>query len=183
MIIGYARISTEYQSTDMQLNALKQANCEVIYSDIASSMKIRIELNNCLKAINENDTLVVYKLDRLGRSVREVVNVLYELEQKNVNIISLSDHLDGTNPQGRLMLNILLSFSQFERELTVQRVKQGLKAAIDRGSTLGRPKLLNKKQAKLAFKMRYEQHLTVNWICKELKISRPTYYRYIAMFK
>jgi DNA invertase Pin-like site-specific DNA recombinase len=183
MKIGYARISTGDQSIDMQLNVLNKAECTVIYSDVVSSIKQRPELVKCLKSLNEGDTLIVYKLDRIGRSVREVVNILYDLEQRKINIISLSDHLDSSNPQGRLMLNILLSFAQFERELIVQRVNQGLKTAREKGIKLGRKSYLDRKKAKLAYKMRVIQHYTVDHICRELNLTKPTFYRYVAMFK
>ena len=178
--IGYARISTDKQSTDMQLNALKQANCDVIYSDICSSMKVRTELNKCLQSLNKNDVLVVYKLDRLGRSVREILNILHELELINVSFISLQDYLDTSTPQGRLMLNILLSFGQFERELTVQRVNQGIKTAREKGIKLGRPDKLTVDQIKELKKLR-KAGFKISFLMDKYNISRQSFYNYLNM--
>jgi len=180
MKIGYARVSTLNQKLDLQLNALISAGCEVIYSEKLGATKLRPEFNKCMKSLNKSDTLICYKLDRLGRSLRDVINVIYELNSKGVELISLSDKMDTTTSQGRLMLNILLSFAQFEREIIIDRTKAGLQAARERGVKLGRP--LDPKvreNRRKARKMR-KQNYKISYICKTLNISRSTCYEYIS---
>ena len=144
---------------------------------------MQLNISKCLQSLNKSDILIIYKLDRIGRSVREVVNILYDLEQRKIDFISLSDHLDTTNPQGRLMLNILLSFSQFERELTVQRVNAGLKAAKDKGIKLGSPVRIDRIKAKQVYDDKYKFNLTIEYILEKYHISKRTYYNYISLFQ
>lgn len=178
MKIGYARISTDKQSLDMQLLALHEVKCDIIYQDVISSVKNRTELNKCLKSLHKGDILIVYKMDRIGRSIREVVNILYDLEQLGVKFISLTDNFDTSTPQGDLLMNMLLSFAQFERKLIIQRVNDGLKAAKDRGVKLGRPDYLDLNKVKEAKKLR-KQKYKPSVICDKLNISKPTLYRYL----
>jgi len=180
MKVGYARISTDKQSLDMQLQALNEGNCDVIYQDVISSVKNRVELNKCLKSLNKGDILVVYKMDRVGRSIREVVNILYDLEQLGVKFISLTDNFDTSTPQGDLLMNMLLSFAQFERKLIIQRVNDGLKAAKDRGVRLGRPELLTPYQTKELKKLRKSGY-KISFLMNKYKISRKSLYNYLNM--
>src|SRR5690242_4958981 len=127
MKIGYARVSTEEQNLDLQLDALTRAGCEKIYQEKVSGMKThRVELSKLLVQLRAGDTLVIWKLDRLGRSLQHLVELTHELLEKEVGLQSLSDPIDTTTAQGRLVFNIFASLAQFERDLIRERTMAGL---------------------------------------------------------
>jgi DNA invertase Pin-like site-specific DNA recombinase len=141
MKIGYARVSTKDQSLSMQVDALKQAGCTQIHEEIASGAKTaRPVLDEIIRNIREEDTLVIWKLDRLGRNLAHLIHLTTKLIEKKVGLISLNDPIDTTTAQGRLVFGIFASLAEFERELIRERTNAGLKSARARGRKGGRPK-------------------------------------------
>ncbi|QHT65238.1 recombinase family protein [Rhodocytophaga rosea] len=183
MKIGYARVSTEEQNLDLQLDALLRAGCEKIYQEKVSGMKTqRAELGKLLAHLRAGDVLMIWKLDRLGRSLPHLVELTHELLEKEVGLQSLSDPIDTTTAQGRLVFNIFASLAQFERDLIRERTMAGLASARSRGRLGGRKKGLSEKAQKTALiaEALYKQkQLPVMDLCKQLSISKPTLYRYL----
>lgn len=183
MKIGYARISTKGQNLDLQIDALKKAGCEKIYKDIISgSLSNRPALDKLLDDVNKKDVIVIWKLDRLGRSLKNLVELINTLNEKEVGLQSLNDPVDTTTPQGRLIFNIFGSLAEFERELIKERTIAGLEAAREKGKVGGRPKGLSKKAQNTALTAEYlykEEKLSVNEIIDQLGIGRSTLYRYL----
>jgi DNA invertase Pin-like site-specific DNA recombinase len=180
MLIGYARVSTEDQHLHMQEDALKGAGCEEIYSDVASGVKTaRPGLNTALSHLRKGDTLVVWKLDRLGRSLTHLIQTVKELSEKGIGFKCLQESIDTTTSGGQLIFHIFGALAQFERELIKERTHAGLKAARVRGRLGGRPVLLNSRQIK-SMKAHYKKgDLSINEICKLFNITKPTLYRYL----
>ena len=139
MIIGYVRVSSQDQNLDLQLEALRQAGCDKIYEDKTSGAKAeRPGLKLALEVLREGDTLVVWKLDRLGRTVKQLVSFVSEFEEQGIHFKSLTDALDTSTPSGRFFFHIMASLSQMERELMLERTRAGLAAARIRGKMGGR---------------------------------------------
>lgn len=180
MLIGYARVSTADQNLLLQEDALTAAGCEEIYTDTASGVKSeRPGLNDALSHLRKGDTLVVWKLDRLGRSLGNLIQIVKELSEKTIGFKSLQENIDTTTSGGQLIFHIFGALAQFERELIKERTHAGLKAARVRGRLGGRPGLLNKQQIK-KLKDHYDKgDLSVNEICKLFNITKPTLYRYL----
>jgi DNA invertase Pin-like site-specific DNA recombinase len=183
-LIGYARISTGDQNLQSQIDELESSNCVHVFSDIVSGAKSeRPGLNECLTTLREGDTLVVWRLDRLGRSMSHLVSIIYDLKSKGIGFKSLHDGvIDTTSASGELVFNIFAALAQFERELIRERTRSGLSAARSRGIVGGRkplppddPKVLSAK------KLHADKNMKINDICKTLNISRATLYRYISM--
>lgn len=183
MKFGYARISTHEQNADMQIDQLQQAGCDEIFCDTASGTKtIRPALEQLLGKIRSGDVIVIWKLDRLGRSLRHLIELVNQLMEKNVGLKSLQDPVDTTSAQGRLIFNLFASLAEFERDLIVERTQAGLAAARARGRTGGRPQgLTNAAQRKaIAAEALYTRgDLSVNAIAENLGISKVTLYRYL----
>jgi len=183
MKYGYARVSTKDQVLDLQIDALKQAGCHKIFREIVSGSKAdRPEWLELLDEIQEGDTLVIWKLDRMGRSLHHLVTIVNELVSKNINIISLQDPLNTTTAQGRLIFNMFASLAEFEKDLIRERTMAGLKSARARGRMGGRPKGLSEKARKTACTAEalYKQkELTSDEIAKQLNISKTTLYSYL----
>lgn len=184
MKIGYARVSTRDQKADLQVDALKQAGCERIYQDIASGAKsARPELDKLLANIRAGDAVVIWKLDRLGRSLKHLVELVGELAVRKVGLQSLNDPIDTTHAQGRLVFNLFASLAEFERELIRERTQAGLSAARARGRVGGRPKGLPVKAeatAMAAETLYREGRLSVSAIGERLHISKSTLYSYLC---
>jgi DNA invertase Pin-like site-specific DNA recombinase len=183
MRIGYARVSTKDQSLDLQVDALKKAGCEQVFREVASGARTaRPVLDDVLSRLREGDVLVIWKLDRLGRSLQHLVALASELMERKVGLISLNDPVDTTSAQGRLIFNIFASLSEFERELIRERTQAGLAAARARGRKGGRPAGLSKQakaKAMAAETLYREGALSVQEICDQLGISKPTLYAYL----
>lgn len=183
MKIGYARISTRGQNLDLQIDALKKEGCQKIYKDIISgSLSNRPALDKLLEDVSSDDVIVIWKLDRLGRSLKNLVDLINTLNEKGVGLKSINDPVDTTTPQGRLIFNIFGSLAEFERELIRERTIAGLEAAKEKGIFGGRPKGLSKKAQNIALTAEYlykEQKLSVNEILEQLGIGRATLYRYL----
>ena len=176
MKYGYARVSTEDQKADLQINALKKAECDYIFTDTASgTIKKRPELNRCLESLRAGDVLIVWKLDRLGRSLSHLVAVLSDLQGRGVAFRSLTEAIDTESAAGRLMGHILGALAEFERSLIVERTQAGLKAAKKRGTKLGRKPSLSDDQRKHARELlnKGESPLVV---AKLLNVCRATLY-------
>lgn len=183
MKIGYARVSTRDQHLELQLDALKQAGCEKVYQDVANGAKTeRPALDELLTNLRSGDVVVIWKLDRLGRSLRHLVDLMGQFNAKNVGLQSLNDPIDTTSAQGRLLFNLFASLAEFERELIRERTHAGLSAARARGRVGGRPKGLPPQAAAtaLAAETLYrERRLSVSAIAKKLHISKSTLYSYL----
>lgn len=180
MLIGYARVSTEDQHLYMQEDALKKAGCEEIFTDIASGVKTaRPGLHSALSHLRKGDTLVVWKLDRLGRSLAHLIQTVKDLNDKGIGFKCLQENIDTTISGGQLIFHIFGALAQFERELIKERTHAGLKAARARGRLGGRPSLLNTLQVE-KMKVHYKKgDLSINEICKLFNITKPTLYRYL----
>ena len=183
-LIGYARVSTPEQSLDLQLDELKAAGCKKIFSDKISGVRaVRPGLDQCLETMKEGDTLIVWRLDRLGRSMPHLVSVVTELRERNIAFKSLKDGvIDTTTASGELIFNIFAALAQFDRELIRERTRAGLKAARARGKSGGR-KPVSKDDPRViaAKKMHADLSISISKICETLKISKATLYRYIKM--
>ena len=139
MKIGYARVSTTAQNLDMQIEALNKAGCEKIYTEKESGVKERPVLKELLSFIRQGDTLVVYKLDRLGRSVRELLAMVDDLREKGISLIALQDNIDATTPAGKMMMQMMAILAEYERNLIIERCQTGRKVAMAAGKKMGRP--------------------------------------------
>lgn len=183
MRVGYTRVSTKGQSPDIQVAAARKAGCEEVFTEVASGAKTaRPVLDDLLSRLRAEDVLVIWKLDRLGRSLKHLVTLTADLLDREVGLISLNDPIDTTTPQGRLVFNIFASLAEFEQELIRERTQAGLKAARARGRKGGRPKGLSKeaKQKAMAAETLYrEGELSVQEICDQLGITKPTLYAYL----
>lgn len=183
MKVGYARVSTREQNLDLQVLALEEAGCERIYEETVSGAKAeRPILNNLISQLRANDVLVVWKLDRLGRSLKNLIELVQQLMENNIGLCSLNDPIDTTTSQGRLIFNIFASLAEFERDVIRERTQAGLSAARARGRRGGRPKGLSKASeatACAAETLYKEKKLSVVDICKKLSISKSTLYKYL----
>ncbi len=181
---GYARVSTEGQDLRMQTDELRAAGCDLVFTDKAGGAKTeRPGLKECLNALREGDTLVVWRLDRLGRSMQHLVSVVMALKERGIGFKSLRDGaIDTTTASGELVFNIFAALAQFERELIRERTRAGLSAARARGRTGGRRRIspLDPK-VRMAKKMWGDQSMSIEEICSTLRISRATFYRYVAL--
>ncbi|WP_426491393.1 recombinase family protein [Hymenobacter sp. 102] len=183
MMYGYARVSTPDQQVYLQTDALRAYGCAEVVEEKVSSGKERPALQRLLTQLRASDTLVVWKLDRLGRSLKELVTLVTGFQAKGVQFVSLHDHLDTTTAQGRLMFNLFASLAEFERDIIRERTTAGLTAARARGRQGGRPKGLSKQalaKAQAAKTLYLQQDKTVAEIGQLLGVGRATIYRYLA---
>lgn len=174
--IGYARVSTEDQNLDLQLDALRHQGCVKIFEEkMTGTTKSRPVLNQAIKALKAGDVLVVWKLDRLGRSLQDLIEILKLLESKNVGFHSISDGIDTTSSCGRLLFHIIGAIAEFECNQISERTKAGLQAARLRGSKLGRPRAMSDEQVALARSLSGDLSLTD--IATRLNVGRTTLWR------
>lgn len=179
MKIGYSRVSKNDQHLAMQEDALKKAGCKAIYNDVASGAKTkRAGLEEALDHAREGDTLVVWKLDRLGRSLPHLIETIQLLHDKKIGFQSLQENIDTTTTGGKLVFHIFSALAEFERDLIRDRTNAGLAAARARGRKGGRPPLLSNQEVKRMLKYYKEGKNTVDEICKIFAISRPAFYKY-----
>lgn len=179
MEIGYARVSTGEQTLDLQRDALNAAGCGTIYEETASGAKSeRPVLAEVLSYLREGDTLVVWRLDRLGRSLKHLIEVVAQLAERGIGFKSLTEQIDTTTPGGKLIFHVFGALAEFERDLIRERTQAGLAAARARGRLGGRPKKLrDPKQLELARTLYAGGQTDVDTICRTLGISRATLYR------
>jgi DNA invertase Pin-like site-specific DNA recombinase len=179
MLIGYARVSTHDQTLNLQRDALEKAGCSKLFTDTASGAKTeRKGLDEALNYVRRGDTLIVWRLDRLGRSLPHLITTMTGLEERGIDFKSLTENIDTTTSAGKLIFHIFGSLAEFERNLIRERTTAGLIAAHARGRKGGRPKALTTKQRSIAQDL-YEKRHPIAEICRTLKISKSTLYRYI----
>lgn len=180
MLHGYARVSTIDQHPELQENALRQAGCEKIWTDHGVSGKLasRPQLDACLAALQPGDTLVVWRLDRLGRSVQHLVTLINDLEERKAGFKSLTEALDTTTNGGRLIFHIFAAIAEFERGLIVERTMAGLAEARRKERYGGHPPGLTAEQAKMARQM-VDGGASIAAVARSLNVSRATVYRHM----
>lgn len=180
MLIGYARVSMHDQNLDLQKDALFKAGCEKVFADrITGKSKNRSGLEQAMEFLREGDTLVVWRLDRLGRSLKHLIELVGELEEREIGFLSLQESIDTTSYSGKLVFHLFGALAEFERNLIKERTQAGLAAARARGRKGGRPPVLSKKQRAVAVKLYKEKKHTVKEICQIMGISKPTLYSYL----
>ncbi|MFJ7954195.1 recombinase family protein [Lysinibacillus sp. NPDC096418] len=179
MNIGYARASTHDQTLNLQLDALTKADCIKIFEEYESGKnKKRPELLSMFDMLREGDTVIVWKLDRIGRNTKHLIEISEEFERLGVNFISLKENIDTSTATGKFFFRIMASLAEFERDVLVERTTAGLKAARARGRYGGRPPV-NKNKIATALKMYDSKEYTILEICELCKISNATLYRYL----
>jgi DNA invertase Pin-like site-specific DNA recombinase len=177
--IGYARVSTREQNLDMQLAALDKAACDRIFVEKVSGVRQRPELEAALAYLREGDALVVYKLDRIGRSLRDLVNIFARLQERRISVISIKDNIDATTSSGKFMMNVFASLAEFERSLIVERCQAGRREARLKGKKFGRPKGLPSARVDSCCAL-YKAGIPIEDIQRQLGIkSKSTLYRYL----
>lgn len=182
MLVGYARVSTLDQNPEMQIDALKEAGCDKIFIEKSSGAKDdRPQLKATLEYMRKDeDTLVIWKLSRLARSITQVINTVKNLETQGIGIKVITQKIDTTTPEGRLFFHMTAAFDQFQRELIVENTKAGLKSARSRGRVGGRPPALTEEKIKIARAMPKdkENYPFISDIIKSLGIGQTAFYRY-----
>ena len=182
MKTGYARVSTNDQDTQLQLDALNAAGCERIYQEKQSGVKQdRLELQQCLKSLRAGDSLIVWKLDRLGRSLQHLIEVIADLENRQIGFQSLTENIDTTSPTGKLIFHIFGSLAEFERGLIRERVKAGLTAAKNKGTKFGRPQALKEPDKDMALAM-FNGGATKIAIARHFNVTRQTIYTLLKAY-
>ncbi|WP_291983000.1 recombinase family protein [Candidatus Accumulibacter sp. ACC005] len=180
MLIGYARVSTRDQKPHLQLDALQEAGCERIFEETASGAKRdRPELKAVLDFMRAGDNLVVWKLDRLARSTRQLLETVEALELRGIGLKILTQNIDTTNAGGRLIFTVFSAIAEFEREIIRERTRAGLDAARSRGRTGGRPRALSDKDLKEARVLLTDPEITVEDVARRLGVGPSTLYRYL----
>jgi DNA invertase Pin-like site-specific DNA recombinase len=179
MLIGYARVSTQDQNLDLQRAALEQACCEKIFEDQMSGTRAeRPGLKLALEVLRKGDMLVIWKLDRLGRSVKGLVDLVGELSDQGIQFKSLTDSIDTSTPSGRFFFHVMASLAQMERELIVERTRAGLAAAKQQGRTGGRKRRMTDSKIESAKKL-LASGMSPREVAKNLGVSVPTLYRWV----
>lgn len=180
MKLGYARISTIDQNLDLQIDALKNAGCEKIITDkISGSLSERVGLQELMSILRKGDEVIVWRLDRLGRSLRHLIELINKFNEIEVTFTSLQESINTTSSTGKLIFHIFGALSEFERNLILERTKAGLESARARGRQGGRPKKLSKDKRLLAKELYEGKKHSLIQICSMLNISKPTLYKYV----
>jgi DNA invertase Pin-like site-specific DNA recombinase len=180
MLVGYARVSTQDQTLDLQKDALEKIGCTKIFTDTASGAKAeRKGLEDALNYVREGDILVVWRLDRLGRSLKHLIDTITELNKKGIGFKSIQENIDTTTSGGKLVFHIFGALAEFERDIIKERTQAGLNAARARGRKGGRPKKLTTKTVEQAKTLYNNRKHSIDEICKTLHVSRATLYRYL----
>lgn len=183
MMIGYARVSTQDQNLDLQTEALTRAGCEKIYEDKISGVRAeRPGLTRALEMLREGDTLVVWKLDRLGRSVKQLVDMVGELHKRGIQFKSVTDAIDTGTPAGRFFFHVMASLAEMERELIIERTRAGLDAAKQLGRKGGRKPKMTSSKIESAKKL-LASGIPPRDVAKDLGVSVPTLYRWLPASK
>lgn len=180
MKYGYARVSTDDQKADLQIAALKKAGCRHIFTDqgVSGTASKRPELTRCLESLRAGDVLIVWKLDRLGRSVKQLVDLVGELHKQGVQFRSLTDSIDTGTPSGRFFFHVMASLAEMERELTVERTRAGLAVAKQLGRKGGRKPKMTDSKIESAKKL-LASGVPPRDVAKNLGVSIPTLYRWV----
>jgi DNA invertase Pin-like site-specific DNA recombinase len=181
MLVGYARVSTHEQNPALQTDALKKAGCQKTFEDRISGAKAeRPGLAAALEYVRKGDTLLVWRLDRLGRSLKDLIDIVGGLEKRGVGFRSLQEAIDTTTSGGRLIFQIFGALAEFERNLIRERTRAGLAAARARGRKGGRPKTLDRQKRELLYRLYDEKKHTIKEIGQLMGVSKPTLYAYLA---
>jgi len=181
MRIGYARVSTRHQNKALQLDALEDAGCERTYTEeVSGAAEERPTLEECMATLREGDTLVVWRLDRFGRSVSDLTEKMRTLEDLGADFVSLTEGIDTTTPQGRLTFHIFGALAEFERELARERTMAGLQAARERGRTGGRPSAIGEEEIPQIQALMRDEDVSAREICDRFDVSKATLYRYVG---
>ncbi|OPY62253.1 MAG: DNA-invertase hin [Pelotomaculum sp. PtaU1.Bin065] len=179
MNIGYARVSTQDQNLDLQLDDLKKAGCEKFFTDVMSGAKSKRDgLEEAINFLREGDTLVVWKLDRLGRSLKHLIEVVTSFNDRKIGFRSLKENIDTTTSGGKLIFHIFGALAEFEREIIRERTCAGLAAARARGRTGGRKRVMDDQKVAMAMSL-INNNIPPNKVCETLGVSRATLYRYL----
>lgn len=179
MKFGYARVSTLEQNLNLQIEALTAANCdEIITDEISGTAANRPGLNKLLDKLRPGDELIVWRLDRLGRSLKDLITLINNFDEKGIKFRSLTENIETTTNNGRLIFNIFASLAEFERNLIRERTVAGLNSARARGRVGGRP-TVNKAKLDAALQLYHKKELTIEQICKVIGIARGTLYKYL----
>lgn len=179
--IGYARVSTDDQNLDLQRDALKKTGCTAVYEETASGKSAgRPELDHCLKALRPADVLVVWRLDRLGRSLPDLVRIVSELEQRGIGFESLTEKIETGSAAGKLVFHVFAALAEFERNVIRERTQAGLSAARARGRVGGRKPSLNEKQKREIRALLKDPSITVKDVAERYGVSRTTLYKAVG---
>lgn len=179
--IGYARVSTDDQNLDLQRDALALTGCDAVYEETMSGKSVdRPELGHCLKALRSGDTLVVWRLDRLGRSLPDLVGIVSRLEQEGVGFESINERIETTSAAGKLIFHVFAALAEFERNLIRERTRAGLAAARARGRKGGRKPALEEAQVREIKALLKDPQIQVGTVAKRYGVSRTTLYRYVG---
>lgn len=180
-LIGYARVSTNEQNLDLQRDSLQKAGCQVIYEATASEKNAaRVELAQCRKALRPSDTLIVWRLDRLGRSLPDLVSIIGELEAEGVGFQSITEKIETSNAAGKLVFHLFVALAEFECNLIRERTKAGLEAARARGRKGGRKPALTEKAVKKIKQLLKNPDIEVMEVANRYGVSRATIYKYLS---
>lgn len=180
MLVGYARVSIQDQTPQLQLDALKEAGCEKIFEEKASgAQRERPALTEALHYMRKGDTLVVWKLDRLARSLKQLIETVEDLEQREIGFRSLTENIDTTTPGGKLIFHIFGALAEFERSIIRERTIAGLASARARGRVGGRPRVLSEADVVKARAMLRDPNITAQEVADTLKVSLSTLYSYV----
>jgi len=183
-LIGYARVSTYEQNLDLQLEALNQIGCKKIYADKVSGVKAeRVELNKLKESLREGEIIVVWKLDRMSRSLKDLIDLVKFFESKKVGFRSITENIDTTTPSGKLIFHIFGSMAEFERDLIRERTMAGLATARARGRKGGRPKSTTTNQDELIWKMYQDKTIEIKTIVNTFNISKTKLYKIVRDYK
>lgn len=183
MVYGYARVSTRQQDLSRQLDLLDRYECNKIYTEKISGVRAnRPELNKLKKRVKENDKIIIESFSRLGRSTKDLIDLIYFFEKKGVKVISIKENFDTQTPQGKLMMTVFQAFSQFERDIIVERTKEGLESARARGNIGGRPRI-DPALIQHALHLYQKEGKAVVDICAQTGLKRSTFYRYLSLEK
>jgi DNA invertase Pin-like site-specific DNA recombinase len=181
MNVGYARVSTGEQKMDLQLDALEEVGCEKIYTDeLSGATSDRPGLQEAIDYVRPGDTLIVWRLDRFGRSLKDLVTKVERLRDKDVGFKSLKENIDTTSSAGKLQFHIFSALAEFERDLNRERTMAGLRAARARGRVGGRPRALSDEELPQVQTLMQNPNISTRQICERFEISKATLYRYVG---
>lgn len=181
MLIGYARVSTDDQHLDLQRDALQKAGCERVFEDTASGAKAeRVGLATLMAVLRAGDTVVIWRLDRLGRSLKDLIALVEQLDAGGVGLRSVQENIDTASIGGRLVFHLFGALAEFERNLIRERTRSGLTAARARGRQGGRKKRLDPAKRAVALRLYHERQHTVEEICRMMGVGRSTLYNYLT---
>ena len=184
MLVGYARVSTMDQNPQLQIEALEKAGCKKIFTEkVSGADKNRPQLQEALKYMREGeDTLVIWRLSRLARSLTQIINTVRDLEERKIGLKILAQNIDTSTPEGRLFFHMNAAFDQFQREIIVENTKAGIKIARNNGRVGGRPTVMSDDKIRIANAMlkNIENYPFISDIIKSLKIGRTTFYRHFS---